>query len=129
MSIPIKNASSVPLSANPGTLPDVQAAMLDWFQKLTFTMIVKTTVNFAVVETPTAFDFWGVRQPFSPQQLRMKPEGERKWKWQTIHAYPDLILEIDDVITFAGENYRVDQKLDWQEYGYVEYHIVQDFTA
>lgn len=129
MAIPIFNASSVLLNQNPGTLPNVSRALLNWFQPLNFVTIVKTVVNFAVVETLTTVNFLGVRQPFTPQMLLMKPEGERQWKWETIHALPGLILSPDDIITFLGVNYRVMQKLDWKEYGFVEYHIVQDYTG
>jgi hypothetical protein len=124
----IRNASSIPLSANPGTLPDVSGALADWFQPLTFTQIVKTVVNYQAVETETSTTFMGVRQPFSAQQLLMRPEGQRKWKWETIHAYPDLTLDVDDIITFSGVKYRVMQKSNWAEYGYVEYAIVEDYT-
>jgi hypothetical protein len=124
---PIKNASSVLLTQNPGTLPSVQDAMLDWFQNLTFTRIVKTTINFNVVETPTSYSFQGVRQPFTAQQLVMKPEGQRQWKWETIHAFPNLVLNPDEIIGFAGQNYRVMRKSDFSEYGYVLYEIVQDY--
>lgn len=129
MAIPIFNASSVLLNQNPGTLPNVSRALLNWFQPLNFVTIVKTVVNFAVVETLTTVNFLGVRQPFTPQMLLMKPEGERQWKWETIHALPGLILSPDDIITFLGVNYRVMQKLDWKEYGYVQYDIVQDYTG
>lgn len=124
-----QNAKNVPLSANPGTLPNVAEALFSWFQPLFFTYMDKKTVNFQLVETPTIFNFQGVRQPFSPQQLKMKPEGQRQWKWETVHAYPTLVLAPDDIITFANVNYRVMEKLDWKEYGYVEYHIVQDFEG
>jgi hypothetical protein len=124
---PIHNASDTLLTANPGTLPNVQEAMASWFQTLTFTKIVKTVVNFNAVEVRTNFAFQGVRQPFTSQQLMMKPEGQRKWKWEMIHAYPDLVLQPDEIIIFNGLNYRVMQKYDYTEYGYVQYDIVQDY--
>lgn len=123
----IKNGSEVSLIENPGTLPNMESTLLDWFQKLTFTQVEKNTIDFKLVEVETSYDFMGVRQPFTVQQLMMKPEGQRKWKWEMIHALPDLVLEPDEIITFLDQNYRVDQKLDYKEYGYVEYHIVQDY--
>lgn|SRR5574343_364486 len=125
---PIHNASSVPLTSNPGTLPDVSAALLNWFQPITFTKIVKTVVNYKAVETKTNFSFQGVRQPFTPQDLMMKPEGQRSWKWEMIHCYPDLVLIPDEIIYFGLTKYRVMQKLDYKEYGYVQYHITEDYT-
>lgn len=128
--MPIQNGKDISLSANPGTLPNVQDAMLDWFQSLTFTSIVKTVVNFNLVETRTSTTFQGVKQPFTAQQLVLKPEGQRNWKWFTVHAFPSLILAPDEVITFDdGVSYRVKEKLDYKEYGYVEYHLIQDYEA
>lgn len=126
---PILNGSSVSLSSNPGTLPNVSDAMANWFQLLTFTKITKQTVNFKLVETRTDFSFYGVKQPFTAQQLEMKPEGQRTWKWFTVHAYPNLVLVPDEVIFFGTQNFRVMQKLDYLEYGYLEYHIAQDYQA
>jgi len=123
----IKNANNYTLSQNAGTLPNMQDAMLDWFQKLTFIRIVKKVVNFNLVEVEEFDSFQGVRQPLSAQQLQMKPEGQRAWKCEMIHSFPDLVLKPDDQIKFNGVKYRVKEKTDDTEYGYIEYHIVQDF--
>lgn len=125
----IRNAKDVLLSSNSGTLPNMESTLLNYFQKLTFTTITKTTVNFEVVETETSVSFMGVRQPFSPQMLLMKPEGERSWKWEMIHSTPDLVLVVDDRITFGSVKYRVMQRLDYTEYGYLEYHIIADYSV
>jgi hypothetical protein len=125
----IKNGKDYPLSSNPGTLPDMQGAMLSWFQRLTFTKVVKTVVNHEVEEETTTFEFTGVRQPMSPQQLEMKPEGQRAWKWEMIHAFPDLILKPDEIIVFESVPYRVMKKSDFKEYGYILYEIVEDYRG
>lgn len=126
---PIQNAADQLLDSNTGTLPNVQGAMANWFQPLSFKQITKSVVNFQNVETTATTRFQGVRQPLSAQKLMMKPEGQRSWRWETIHAYPDLILQPDDIIIFSDRPYRVMEKYDWQEYGYLEYHITQDYTS
>ena len=70
-----QNANSVPLSDSPGTLPNMQSTLANWFQKVVFTRLVKETVNFILEETRIDYSFIGVRQPFGPQKLDMKPEG------------------------------------------------------
>lgn len=125
--MPIQNANTVKLNQNPGTLPDLSGALLNWFQKLQFNIVNKTTVNFQVVETLTPVETQGVRQPLSAQKLMIKPEGQRRWKWEMIHALPNTPLEPDMIIKFKDQNYRVMDKWDWTEYGYIEYHIVQDY--
>jgi len=99
------------------------------YQRLTFTKVTKTVVDFEVVETEDPRFAMGVRQPLSAQKLMMKPEGQRSWKWEMIHSTPELVLSVDEVIVFGRTRYRVMEKFDWKEYGYVEYHIVQDFTS
>lgn len=123
----ITNAKDISLLANPGTLPNVSEALLNWFQILTFTKVVKSVADFGLVETECEVSFRGVKQNMSPQRLSMKPEGQRSWNWETIHAQVDLILKTDDVISFGGVPYRVMAKADYKEYGYVSYDIVEDY--
>lgn len=125
----ISNASAILLTQNPGTLPNVGDALLNWFQPMVFTTIVKTIVNFQVVETETNVNFQGVWQPFTAQQLQMKPEGQRAWKWFSVHADPSLSLTTDEVITYQSTQYRVKGKTDYTGYGYIYYELVQDYTG
>lgn len=126
---PFQNGADTPLDEAVGTLPNLQGALLNWFQTLVFTRITKSIVGFENVETREEIASQGVRQPFTSQMLMMKPEGERKWKWEFIHALPGVILEIDDVLVFRGTPYRVMERRDWKEYGYIEYHIIEDYTV
>lgn len=125
----IFDAKNVKIGAVPSTLPNMSDTLTSWFQNVTFIRITKSVVDFQVKEVQTPECFYGVRQPFSPQQLQMKPEGQRMWKWETIHATPALILIPDEIIKFENTKYRVSSKTDWKEYGYVEYHIVEDYKT
>lgn len=129
MAIPVSNANTVKLDEQPGTLPNLQGGVLNYFRQLTFTTIKKTVVNFQLVEVPVSFNFMGMVQPMGAQKLMMKPEGQRHWVWNTIHAFPSLELTTDEIITISCVNYRVMQKFDYSTYGYVEYHVVQDYKA
>ena len=124
---PIHSAKDVTLKAGQGTVPNVVEGMYDYFQKLTFTQMVKSIVNFDVVETEVSTEFFGVRQVFTPQELAMLPIGERDWKWESIHAFPTLQLVPDDRIFFNSVAYRVMKKSDYKEYGYIRYDIIQDY--
>lgn len=130
MSQPIINASDRSLFENVGTLPNMQDAMQNWFQNMTFTLITTSVVNFDAASASTQVTMQGVKQPFTDQQINMKPIGQRKWKWFTIHAYPGVTLDIDDQMIFPdGTNYRVMQKYDTTEYGYIRYEVVQDYDG
>lgn len=132
MNGPVQNGKDFLISAVPGTLPNMHDTLLDYFLPITFVRVTKEDVNFSVKETREEIECMGVVQPMSPQQLSIKPIGQREWKWYTIHAFPNLILNPDDIIKFVNiladnENYRVMAKMDWKSYGYVEYHIVKDY--
>jgi len=118
----VQNKSFVPL-------PDVSGALLDWFQSMAFVVLTKSVVNFQNVETKTQTSFRGIWQPFNAQQLRMKPEGERAWRWFMLHADTSLELFPDDVVIYNSLQYRVMEKNDYLHYGYREYHLVEDFTG
>lgn len=127
--MPISNAKDTPLGANSGTVPNVSGAMQGWFQPMQFTRVTKTVENFVVVETAETINFRGVWQPLSARQLSMKPEGQRSWKWFKVHAEIGTILVPDEVITYLGNQYRVEAHADFSLYGFVDYDLVEDFTG
>lgn len=125
----IGNGKDTPLNALAGTVPQVGDAMLDWFQPMMFEPVEKTVSGYQVVETMTPIQFMGVWQPLTERQLMLKPEGQRAWSWFWVHADPSLTLEVDSVITYLGVQYRVMTHKDYRLYGYVEYHLIQDWEG
>lgn len=123
------NAKNIPLNAQAGSVPDVSGAMLDWFQPMTFGVVVKTVEGFQSYETMTNVNFQGVWQPLTERQLLLKPEGQRAWSWFWLHAEPSLVLDTDQVVTYLGKQYRVMSNKDYRLYGYIEYHLVEDWTG
>ncbi len=124
----IKNGKNTLLNQSSGTVPDVSGALLNWFQKMTFTIISKSIVNFKNVEVSTESSFRGVIQPFTPQQLKILQEGQRAWKWHKIHADPSLSLKPDDKVVYLSQTYRVMSKTDYTIYGYIEYDVIEDYA-
>lgn len=124
----ILNASSIPLDTVPSNMPNVSAGMSTWFSLLQFGVITKSTVDFVLQETIETISFRGVWQPFSAEQLQMRPEGERSWPWFMVHAEISLILANDSCIIYKGERYRVMARKDYQLNGYIEYSIVADYV-
>jgi hypothetical protein len=129
MTATIANGKNKPLNAQAGTVPDVSGALTDWFQPMTFTLVTKTVVGFQLVEGAEPITFRGILQPFTPRQLMLKPEGQRAWSWFTLHADPVLTLKVDDVVLYLGVQTRVMSRSDFTLYGYIEYHLVQDWTG
>lgn len=125
----IKNGKNTPLNANSGTLPYVGDAMLNWFQPMVFGVVTTTVENFQSVQVQTEVSFQGVWQALTERQLMLKPEGERAWSWYWLHADPSLTLDTDSVVTYLGKQYRVMSNKDYALYGYIEYHLVEDWTG
>lgn len=125
----IGQGKNIPLNQRQGTFPNVNDALNDWFQPMVFGVVTKTTSGFQVVETMVEVNFKGVWQPLTDRKLMLKPEGQRAWSWFWLHADPTLNLEVDNVVTYLGEQFRVMAKKDYKLNGYVEYELVQDFTG
>ena len=122
-------ASSLPFSPGAGNVPNVGEALIEWFQPMVFKIVTKAVVNYQAVETAVEVSFRGVFQPFSDRQLLLKPEGERAWSWYWIHSDPSLMLDVDDVIEYQGKNYRVMSLKNYSLYGYMDYHVITDYTG
>ncbi len=125
----IKNGSSIPLNQAAGNVPNMVGAMQGWYQPITFTVVEKSTDAFQLVEVGEDISFGGVWQLLSPQDLMMKPEGEREWKWFQVHSNTALPLVPDDVVKYLDIQYRVKAVIDYSLYGYYNYHLVQDYTG
>lgn len=125
----IANAKDIPWNTRVGTVPDVSGALQDYFQPMVFNLVQKQTVGFQELETSSPVNFQGTWQPFTERQLFLKPEGERAWSWFWLHADPTLTLKVDDIVMWAGKQTRVMARKDFGLYGYVEYHLVQDWTG
>lgn len=126
---PMQNANSVPLDANPGTLPDLSGALRNWVRPMVFGVVTKAIVNFVVSETVRNVDFRGVWQPFKTRDLKQKPHGQRKWSWFMVHSTTNLLLLPDDIINFKGTQYRVMENLEYDGYGFFEYHLIEDYSG
>lgn len=124
----ISNAKDKLLTSNPGTLPNMSETIMGWFQQLSAVTIVKTIVNFEVVETKTTISFLGVIEPMPAQNLMIKPEGQRQWIWNNLWCSTDLNLNPDDIFTINSIEYRVMIKHDWSAYGYRQYEVIQNYS-
>lgn len=126
--IALTNASAISVPANSNPMPQVRSAMLNWFKPIRLGKVLKKQDNYETEEVTTFVDTAGILQPWSPQQLKMLPEGQRKWVHKMLHALPELSLIPDEVVSIDGIKYRVEEKTDYTIYGYVQYNLVQDYT-
>lgn len=108
-------------------LPNLSGPVKSYMQPITFDLVHKEIVNYEMQETRMTISTRGVRQPVDPQRLRVMEEGQRAWKYECLHLLPNIKINIDDIVFFKGVQYRVVEKYDCSEYGYVEYMIAQGF--
>ncbi len=125
----ITNGKDKPFGTAAIGLPNMSEALSGWMQPMKFGVICSQSIDGLVQEIVQWVNTKGVRQPFSAQKLMIKPEGQRAWRWETLHCLPDVLLKPNDDVLFEGVKYRVMQKYDYKEYGYLQYDITQDFQG
>jgi len=124
------------MSANKRTLSESYGGLPQMAQSVQ-TLMIPMSVAILSVENVGGFAqttermkrTMGCKQPASAEQISIRPEGERSWKFFTFHCLPDLVLTTGDRITINGSRYRVMEKSDFTEYGYLEYLVAEDFQT
>lgn len=111
------------------TQPQAGAVLSDWFQRVTMVRITKEQQQSQIIEKPTPFVQQAVVQPYTGRKLKIMADGQRSWKWSTIHSTPDLVLNLDDIIIVNEIPYRVMTDKDFSTYGYVSYHVIRDYSS
>jgi len=112
-----------------GSYPNMRSAVMAWATPTRVFIAGKRQDDFKTVETYYEKIVSLFRVPTS-QALDMKPEGQRRWNTETIYADVALELKVDDIIVFEcadGQKFRVMDKTDWNQFGYVEYSVVSDY--
>ena len=108
-------------------LPNLSGPVKSFMQRMTFGVVTKSIVDYEETETITEVVTRGVRQPLPPQRLEIYSEGQRAWKWECLHLLPKPAFNPDDIVIWNHKRYRVVEKFDCSEYGYIEYLIAQTF--
>jgi hypothetical protein len=124
----IINARNFATSDLASGLPDVAASIQEVLQGVKASYIQKQQINGYTQETLIEVITKVSIQPLTPQQLRMLPEGQRKWRYFTVFALKNLDLQPDEVFTIKGRNFRIQDKKDWKEFGFIAYNTIEDYN-
>ena len=109
-------------------LPKLSNVIRAYMQPLTFGLITKEIIDYKEVEVTKIIKTKGVRQPIEPGELlNIAGQGQRSWKWESLHLLPSVNMKPDDIVIFNKVKYRIKEKYDCSEYGYIEYIIAQTF--
>lgn len=108
----------------------MKAAFAGWMTKITLIVIQQTVVDGFVIDTESKVTFQGTVQPLSPEQVQLKPDGQRSWQWLQIHCLAGALnLVTNDKFIYNDIRYKIMAVLDYSLNNYVEYHAVRDFEA
>jgi hypothetical protein len=125
----IVNAKDKKISDLASALPDVSGGVSMLLQPVKIGIVTKTQVSGLTEEETEWTRTQASLQPYTAEQLAILELGQRSWIWFTLHTLTDLVLNTDDRIYFKHGKYRVMEKLDYSDYGYFEYHVIQDYIT
>ena len=122
----IKSAGKQKLSENPA-LPSVAGVVETFLQTVLIGIISKTVVRGKTQEI-TSWRTVRLSRQAMPEALAIRKEGERSWRWHVFHTTADVLLNTDDVVLFQGNQYRIMEKEDWGQYGFLKYNAIEDYS-
>lgn len=110
-------------------MPQINPAFSGWQTPITLIKITQVTdSNGIVTNNQTSMTFQGVIQPLSPQQVMLKPEGQRAWTWLQIHCFSGpQNLTTNDLVTYNGIEYKIMGVLDYSLDNYIEYNLIKNY--
>lgn len=109
-------------------MPNMANTLNGWEVPLVLIKITQNVVEGELVVSEQTFNFMGVWQPLSAEQLNLLPEGQRSWENVWIHCKSsELNLETADKVIFNKRRYKITQKKDYGLNGYVEYMLIRDY--
>ena len=125
---PLASASVLSYQDCIATTPSVRETVLGWVRPITIGVVTDriddTGQNDPITrEVATS----GCVQPMKERELKIYAEGERAWGWYVLYVTGDVNLRADDKVIYRGVTYRVMAKMDWSEYGYVRYALLQGY--
>lgn len=118
-----------PLNTYSG-MPQMNVAFSNWTLKISFDVVTQTIVDGFPVDTTVNYVVDGVWQPLSPEEIQLKPDGQRSWEWIDFHIRgKGVILKTNDLIVREGIRYKVMSVKDYRLNNYTEYHLIKDYEG
>lgn len=111
-----------------GGLPQLDIGLSGWEVEVKANFITQEYVDGKITDISNIQVIKGVLQPLKTEDVNIKPEGQRNWIWQQLHVkktYPKLRNE--QIVEINDKNYKIMAQKDYTQYGYVEYHLVEDY--
>lgn len=112
-------------------MPQMSAAFAGWKTSIDLKKITQSVgTDGFVEESETALTVQGTWQPLSPEEIMLKPDGQRSWEWIWFHVEgATLLFKTNDKIFKNGIKYKIMAVKDYTLNNFSEYHLVLDYQA
>lgn len=118
-----------PLSALAG-MPQMHAAFAGWTIPITLTKIEQQVSSGFALNIKTDVAVMGTWQPLSPEQIALKPDGQRSWEWIDLHIEgKNVLFQTNDRIIKDDLTYKVMALRDYTLNNFCEYHLIRDYEG
>jgi hypothetical protein len=88
-------------------------------------------INGLSVETRQNVLIKGNIQNYKGQEIELLREGQRAWIWKQLQCsnLNKYVFNINDRLIYQNIEYKVMQKRDYNEYGYIKYILCQNYQG
>lgn len=117
-----------PLNVALSGMPQMSAAFGGWTVPISLLLIRQEISAGFLVNYEETVSVKGVWQPLDPEEIELKPEGQRSWEWVDLHVQGSTVkFKTNDRVLKDGVRYKVMSSKDYTLNNFSEYHLVRDF--
>ena len=113
-----------------GQMPQLTASFA-WESVITADIIEQSQdATGAIVETKQTITLSGIIQPFTSEEIALKPDGQRSWSWYRLdvrNIYQELYN--GQLINIDGLEYKIMAKRDWYRNNFRTYEIILNYQG
>jgi hypothetical protein len=120
------SAPSLPSGGSVNALPNANNAITGWEVAIKLIKITTSNNGGKIKQNITTIPTIAIVQPLSPQELEIKPEGERSFEWLQVHIRIEnftLNITTGDKIEWQGKKYTIMNDLGYELYGHKQFHV------
>lgn len=117
-----------PLNQAFSGMPQMSAAFSGW-KILVDLLVIRQEISAGfLINYEETINVRGTWQPFTDEQIELKPEGQRSWEWIDLHIEgATMIFATNDRVLKNGLRYKVMARKDYTLNNFSEYHLIRDY--
>lgn len=111
-------------------MPQVDDVLEGWMVSFIANFMQQVRIDGEFIERSTFVKMEGVLQPLKTEDINLKPEGQRNWKWYQLHVpIKYRQIPVGKVVVIGDTDYKIMASKDYTLNSYVEYHIIKDYEG